>query len=173
MLLQLFERIGARRVQQSILWLAMVKLSTYQRLFDQAGDGVINLAIVGALFARDMPRSLNAEQFDKPGNSSENNPLDARQQIVAPIQRRLERLMPGDRRAMTQFQQFQPGHEAGHRAPDSQRGHWSRSQFDGERQTVQSPAHIGDQRRLAVRENEIAASRRYALDKELRRRITQ
>ena len=133
MLLQFFERIGARRVQQSILWLPMVKLSTYQRLFNQTGDCVIDLSIVGTLLARDMPRSLKAELFYKPGNSSEDNPLHTRQQIVAPIQRCLERLMPGDRRPMAQFQQFQPRYQAGHRAPDAQRGHWSRSQFDGER----------------------------------------
>ena len=119
MLLQFFERIGARRVQQSILWLPMVELRTNQRFFDQTGNCVTDLSIVGALFARDMPRSLKAEMFDKPGNSSENNPLHVRQQIVAPIQRCPERLMPGDRRPMAQFQQFQPRYQASHRAPDA------------------------------------------------------
>src|SRR6267143_4922075 len=104
MLLQFPKSIGARRVQQSVLWLPLVQSGRNQRLFDQTGDCVNDLSIVGALFARDMPRSLKAEMFDKPGNSSENNPLRSRQQIVAPIQRCLEGLMPGDRRPMAQFQ---------------------------------------------------------------------
>src|SRR5260370_715103 len=58
MLLQSPKGIGARGVQQSVLWLPLVKSGRNQRLFDQTGDCVKDLSIVGALFARDMPRSL-------------------------------------------------------------------------------------------------------------------
>src|SRR5258705_12823784 len=105
MLLQFPKGIGARRVQQSVLWLPLVKSGRNQRLFDQTGDCVTDPSIVGALFARDMPRFLQAEMFDKPGNSPEDDPLNIREQIVAPIQGRLERLMPGDRRSMAKLQQ--------------------------------------------------------------------
>src|ERR1700677_4669796 len=107
MLLQFFERVRPRRVQQSVLWLPLVESSRNPRLFDQTGDGVKGLSIVGTMFARDMPRSFKAEMFDKPGNSSECSSLHTRQQIVAPIQRCLERLMPVDRRSMATFQQLQ------------------------------------------------------------------
>jgi hypothetical protein len=79
MLLQSPEGLGARRFQQSVLWLPLVKSGRNQRLFDQTGDRVKDLSIVGALFARDMSRSLKAEMFDKPSNSSEDNPLHTRQ----------------------------------------------------------------------------------------------
>jgi hypothetical protein len=74
---------------------------------------------------------------------------------------------------MSVFQQLQPGYEASNRAPDTQRGCPAGSQCDGERQIVQSSAHICNKRRLAVGDNEISASCRRAFDEELYRRITQ
>jgi hypothetical protein len=62
-----------------VLWLPLVKSGRNQRLLDQTVDGVKDLSIVGALFARDMSRSLKAEMFDKPSNSSEDNSLHTRQ----------------------------------------------------------------------------------------------
>ncbi len=100
MLLQSPKGIGARGVQQSVLWLPLVKSGRNQRLFGQTGDCVKDLSIVGALFARDMSRSLEVEMFDKPGNSSEDNSLHTRQQIVAPIQCRLKRPVSGNGRPM-------------------------------------------------------------------------
>ena len=90
------------------MWLPLVKSGRNQRLFDQTGDGVKDLCIVGALSARDVARSLEAEMFDKAGNSSQDDSLHTRQQIVTPIQRCLERLMPGERRSMSSFEQLEP-----------------------------------------------------------------
>ena len=171
MLLQFFERVRPRRVQQSVLWLPLVKSGRKQRLFDQPGDGLKNLFIVEAWFSRDMPRSDKAELSDKPGNSSEDNSLHTRQEIVAPVQHGLEGLMPGGRRSIATFQQLQPGCQTGQRVPDAQRSHRAGGQFDRERHAIQSPTHVGDIWCLTVGENEIATSSGHALNKELHSRI--
>jgi hypothetical protein len=151
--------------------LALVKSGRNQRFFDQTGDGVEDDSTVGALFARDMPRSFKSEMSDKPGNSSEDNSLHIRQQIVAPIQRRLERRMPGDRGSIATFQQLQPRCQTGKSVPNAQRSHMAGGQFDCERQTIQSSELIGDKWCLGVIENELATPGGHALNKELYSRI--
>jgi len=61
-----------------------------------AGDRVKNFSGACAEFACDMPRALQGEMADERSNASKDNPLCVRQQIVAPIQCRLEGPMPGN-----------------------------------------------------------------------------
>src|SRR5690242_15419844 len=68
---------------------------------------------------------------------------------------------------MAKLQQLQPRYQTRDSTPHTQRSHRAGGQFDCERYTIQSSAHLGDERRLAVGENEIAASSLHALDKEL------
>jgi len=89
MLLQFFECICPRRVQQSILCLRFIDPSCYQRLLNQAGDRVTNFSGACAEFACDIPCALQSEMADERSNASKDNLLSVRQHIVAPIQCRL------------------------------------------------------------------------------------
>ena len=100
MLLQFSECVCPRRVKQSVPLLTVVKPSYDQRLFDQAGDGVENLCVDGTLLACDIPRALKGEMADERSNASKDNPLSVGQQIVAPIQCRLEGPVSGNGRPM-------------------------------------------------------------------------
>src|ERR1700681_569432 len=100
MLLQFFKRICPRRVQQAILRLRFVDPGCYQRLLDQASDGVKNLSGAYAEFTRDIPRALEGKMTDERSDATKNDPLCVGQQIVAPIQCRLECPVSGDGRPM-------------------------------------------------------------------------
>src|SRR3954470_139495 len=100
MLLQFLERIRPGRVQQPILCLRFIDPSCDQRLLDQAGDRVTDFSGAYAEFDRDMPRALKSEIADESSNTSKDYPLCIRQQIVAPIQCRLEGPMPCNRGPM-------------------------------------------------------------------------
>src|SRR5260221_5501155 len=122
MLLQFSECVCPRRVKQSVLLLTVVKPSYDQRLFDQTGDGVEDLCVDGTRLACDIPRALNGEMADVRTDASKDDPLSVRQQIVAPIQCRLEGPVSGNGRTMAEFQQFQPQHQAGNRVLDAEYG---------------------------------------------------
>src|SRR3984957_18147976 len=100
MLLQLFECVRPRRVQQPILGLRFVDPSCYQRLLNQAGDRIKNFSGAYAEFACDIPSALKGEMADERSNASKNNPLAVRQQIVAPLQCRLNGPVSGNGRPM-------------------------------------------------------------------------
>src|ERR1700738_1158710 len=100
MLLQFFERICPRRVQQPILRLRVVDPNCYQRLLDQASDRVKNFSGAHAEFACDIPRALQGEIAHERSNASKNNPLCVSQQLVTQIQGRLEGPTPGGGRPM-------------------------------------------------------------------------
>src|ERR1700686_5322409 len=100
MLLQFSECVCPRRVEQSVTLLTVVKPSYDQRLFDQTGDRVENLRVDGTLLAGNISGALKGEMPDERSNASKNDPLFARQQMVAPIQSRLKGPVPGNGRPM-------------------------------------------------------------------------
>src|ERR1700733_10586683 len=110
---------------------------------------------------------------DERSNASKNNLLSVRQQIVAPIQCRLKGPVSANGRPMAQSQQFQPRHQAGNRVLDAECGHLTRRQLDCQRYAIQLSAHFRDKRCLLVGENEASRSRRHALYKQLRCRISK
>ena len=105
-----------------------------------------------------MPRALKCEITNERSDASKNNPLSVRQQIVAPIQCRPQRLMPGNRRSMGQFQQFQPSNGV----LEAEGGHLTRGQLNCQGYAIQLSAHFRDKRRLLVGENEASRPRRHA-----------
>src|SRR5882762_2450766 len=106
---------------------------------------------------------------DERSNASKNNPLFVRQQIVAPIQCRLQRLMSGNRRSMGQFQQVQPSNGV----LEAEGGHLTCRQLNCQGYAIQLSAHFRDKRRVLIGENEASRPRRHASCEQLHCRISK
>src|SRR5882724_7545093 len=106
---------------------------------------------------------------DERSNASKNNPLSVRQQIVAPIQCRLQRLMSGNCRSMGQFQQLQPSNGV----LEAEDGHLTCRQLNCQGYAIQLSAHFPDKRRVLIGENEASRPRRHASCEQLHCRITK
>ncbi|MGY3423427.1 hypothetical protein ACVWZW_003902 [Bradyrhizobium sp. F1.13.4] len=100
MFLQFCECIRPGRVRQPILRLRRIDPGCYQRLLNQACDRVEDLLSADAGFTRYKPRAIQGEMADEGSDASEDDPVCVGQQIVAPIQCRLERPMSGNCRPM-------------------------------------------------------------------------
>src|ERR1700751_1258139 len=108
---------------------------------------------------------------DERREASKDNLLCLGQQIVAPIQCRLQRPMSGNRRPMAQFQQSDPRHQPGNSVFEAECGYLTRCQLDCQGYAVQLLANFRDKRRLLIFENEASRFGRYTSYKQLRRRI--
>ena len=87
-------------------------------------------------------------------------PLRLGQQLVAPVQRRAQRLMPRQRGAPAAGKQCEAIVEAPGDLLDAERRRPGRSELDGERNAVELPADRGDRRQLLALRRKSARSER-------------
>src|SRR5262249_19063562 len=88
------------------------------------------------------------------------------QQVVAPIEGGLERMVMGRGRAALLFQQIEYFVEMRNDLLDRQHPGASGHHLDGERQTIEAPAHIGDRRCIGGRESKRRVGGCRALDEQ-------
>ena len=113
-----------------------------QRLGHEIGE------VIGDVHRSPVTGNLDHRiQQEIPGKYSElpQDPrLRLREQIVAPVERRAQRLLPGQRRSPARRQEFEPVVQQGRdvRRPEHHRAR--RGKLDRERNAIQPPANGGD-----------------------------
>ena len=121
--------------------------------------------------AGDCKRRFQRERPDEHRQSAQNRTLDRRQQVVAPAQRRAERLMPRNGRPPPAPQQREAGVEKGSGAGDAIGVDTTGGEFDRQRDAVQPPANFGNQGSLVLADLEFAQACGDAFDEKLGRWI--
>ncbi len=95
-------------------------------------------------------RRLEGRSPGEHGQAAEDRPLRLGQQVVAPVDRRPQRLVPGDGGPAAAGQQAEPVVEAGRDLLDRERPDARGGELDGERDAVQATAELGDRARILV-----------------------
>ncbi len=169
---QLLACVLLGRLQEPVPRLVRSGVDLHQRFFDQRRQQIEH-----ALFARDVRRDafhpLQREAVGKDREPSEKAALLRRQQIVTPVDGRAHRLLARKRGAAAAAQDAKPFVQALGEIVDRQHPDARRSQLDGERDAVQSPANLADDGRVAVRKRESAVGGYGALDEEPDRTVGQ
>ena len=123
------------------------------RDFDSRSAITSTAAALGKAFvAGDCKRRLQRERSDEHRQPAQNRALDRRQQVVAPAERRAQRLMPRNGRPTPAPQQREAGVEKGSGAGDAIGVDTTGGEFDRQRDAVQTPANFGNQGRLVLAE---------------------
>jgi hypothetical protein len=137
---QLLQGIDAGGVQQTIMRGLATDIGDDQRLRHQIGE-VIRDRRRGSCHGN---RRVEQEISGKHGKVAQHPRLRLRQQVIAPIERRAQRLVPRQRRPPAGGQKFEPVIQ---QRGDLRRPHHDgvgRGEFDRERDAVQSPADRGN-----------------------------
>ena len=139
---ELLQRIDARGIEQAIVRPVAANIGNDERFCHQVGE------MVGDIAYRASPATAIAASSRKsPAKmpSCRSNPrLLFRKQIVAPVERRAQRLLPGQRRAPAGRQKFEPVVEKDGDLRRAEHDRARRRKLDRERDAVQPPADGGD-----------------------------
>ena len=144
---QLVERIGPNRLEQSPA-ARRRRCPANERLGHQACDAFGNHGGRRTGIAHHRRRRLERETTRENGQATQQGPLRLRQQLVAPVQRRTQGLVPRQRHAAAGRQQAEAIIQEVGRLRKSQRRGARRREFDGKRDAVELPADRGDQRQV-------------------------
>ncbi|UPT97650.1 hypothetical protein J4G48_0005865 [Bradyrhizobium barranii subsp. apii] len=101
------EQIGARRVEQTVAHHGADRSRRDHRLGDQAVDGIEQARAVDALVRHDFERGVDGEVTGEDGKPAQHEALGVGQEPVAPVQRRLQRLLPRRRGALALPEQIE------------------------------------------------------------------
>ncbi len=157
----------AQRLQESIAHHAVaVILSDHQRGADQALKQVEHVVPLDAVATRDRLGVLERPATGKHRQPVEQAALGVRQQVVAPIERRLQRALTRQGTTTTARQQPKPSVESCRKLPHRKRLDPPRRQLQGERNTVQPLADLGDGGGISVGEREARLHRQGTVDEQ-------
>ncbi|MGY4282488.1 hypothetical protein ACVWXO_001708 [Bradyrhizobium sp. LM2.7] len=95
------EQIGARRVQQAVAHHRADRSRRHHRLGDEAVDGFKQPSAVDAFVRYDLERGVNGEMPGEDCKPAQHEAFDVGQELVAPVQRSLQRLLPRRRGTLT------------------------------------------------------------------------
>ncbi len=159
-------RVQPHRLEQPVAPLASALVSGDERLLDETREHV------GA--PRDVETGAGADGLDRAqleaagedAEPAQEHPLVRLEQVVAPLEGRLERLLPRRRRAAAGAEEPETVVEPlGHRS-GAERAEPPGGELDRERQTVEPEADAGDVGRVLLVERESRRGRRCALDEQ-------
>ena len=131
-----------------------VEVGDDERLVDQPGDEVEHRVGVEVVAAGDRLGRIDREAAGEDGQSSEQPLLLVVEQAVAPLDRRLQGLLPGERPPAPTGQEAEPVVEPGGDAFGAHHAHPGRGQLDAEREAVEPTADAGHRGRDLVRQPE-------------------
>ena len=166
-------RVQPDRLEQPVAPLASALVRGDERLLDEAREHV------GA--PRDVETGAGADGFDRAeleaaGEDAEppqQHPLVRLEQVVTPLERRLERLLPRRRRAAAGAEEPEAVVEPlGHRS-GPERAEPAGGELERERQAVEPEADARDVRRVLLVERESRRGRRRALDEQPHRLVVE
>ncbi len=164
------ERVCARGVEEPVAHHGAEWTGRDHRLGDEAVDGAEDPGAIDAHACHDRHRRIDREMADEHGEPSQHRALEVRQQLVAPIQRRLQGLLARRRGARPLPEQSEPLIEQSGSLREAISLDASCRQLDRQRHPVELPADARHDRRVGIAEREARSARRRALEKELDRR---
>ena len=144
-----FQRIGAHRFQQSEAHTTPDGFRHHERLCDQSGNRVGNIAL-GHGTGSDRDGSVQCEVGGEHPQPAEQGPLLGTQQIKTPVQRRAQRPMARQRGPPPPRQEPEPIVQRGRHTRDPQHHGARGCEFNGQRHAVQTPAYRRDHVRQRV-----------------------
>ena len=128
-----------------------------KRLCHQIGELIGDIhshRITGDLHHR-IEQEISGEYAELPQNPR----LRLREQVVAPVERRAERLLPGQRRSPARRQEFEPVVQKCSDVRRTEHHRARRGKLDRERNAVQPPANGGNRAEVLLVTLEIGAQR--------------
>ena len=162
---------GAGGVEQAIAQPPLRGRGRDQRFRQQVRDRLDRFGLADALAGCDGKRGLQRERADEHRQSAQRRAFGGRQQVVAPGERGTQRLVPRDRGAPPPPQQREAAVEQRGGAGNAIGIDAPGGELDRERDAVQPPADLGDERRVLLAEFEFAQALGNAFHEELACRI--
>jgi hypothetical protein len=141
---ELLQSVSAGCVQQTIARTGVIDVRHDERLRDQAGNSVNHVRRGGLGARHDRADRLQVEGAGEDRQAAEQHPLGLRQQLVAPIERRPQGLVPRQSRPPSSGQQPKAIIEAGGEPLDAERGDACRRHFNRQRNAIEAPADRRD-----------------------------
>ena len=171
---QPFQRIGPGRLQQPITGLALGMVDAHQRFRDQRRQRLDHLPIRQSLCVRgDLFRRRQREAAGEHSQPAQQDPFRGAEQLMAPIERRVQSLMARQRRSPAAGQDAEPFVEPGGERGEAERKDVRRGQFQRQRDAVEPSADRHHRRRVRIVEPERGIGRADAFDEQLDRRRGQ
>ena len=166
-------RVLADHLQQPVARLAGILARHHQRLVDQMRQQVHDLLAGKAAVAADLLGSVKAEAPREHTEAPQQPGLGRLQEPVAPVQRRLQRLLPRLERSPLVAQQPEGRHQAPRDLGGRQRACTRSRQLDRKRHPVEATADPHDVPRVGLRQHELRLDGARALDEQAHRLVAQ
>ena len=166
-LVELLDRVGAGRVEQPEPRFGAADIRDDQRFRHQIGQAVYRIDARLCCIHRHGSGSLDRKAAGKDAESPEEPLLVLAQQTVAPIEDGPHRPVPRHCRAAPRLQQRQAVVQAGGKAFDPKHLDARRGELDRQRQAVEPPANLDDQRGVRIGQREVFDDRGDTLDEQL------
>ena len=172
-----FQRVVAQGLQQPIAELPTAarhrRLNYDQGFVDEMAEELQHRARLDPVTAADRFSRRQAPVAGEDAEPAEDRPLLLRQQLVAPVHQRTDRLVARQSRTGAAGQQAEPvtqpgGDLVGAKQPDA-RGR----ELNGQRQAIQPRADLGHRGRVPVRQREARGRGASALDEQANRFMAQ
>ncbi|HLW12350.1 MAG TPA: hypothetical protein VKU81_06600 [Casimicrobiaceae bacterium] len=128
----------------------VVHLHHHQRFFHESRHEVEHVRPIEIIAGGDRFRGFECKVARKNRKPPEQHALWLRQQLVAPVDQRAQRLLPRERCAVAARQQPETVIQAGGNGLDSDRAHASSGEFDRQRNAIQSVADLRDVRGVVL-----------------------
>ncbi len=172
-LVEPFARVEANRLEQAVAPLAPAFVRGDERLLDEPREHVGAAGHVEPVAGADRLDGGELEAAGEDGEPAEEHPLVGLEQVVAPLERRRERLLPRRRRAVARAEQAEAVVEPLGDRRRAERSQPARGELERERQAVEPEADAGDVRRVLLVEHESGRRRRRPLDEEPDRLVAE
>jgi hypothetical protein len=146
---ELLERVGPHRLEQPVARGRAGGLHDDERFCGQVRDAVLDRGRAEARGGRDRARRLQREAAREDGEAMQDGPLDGGEQLVAPVERRPQGLVPRQRGPVAAGEQPESIVQTGGELVHPERGGAGRRQLDRERDAVEAPTDRARDRRAA------------------------
>ena len=158
--------VDADRLEQAVAIAAVAVFDRDERLLDEPREHVGDLARVEVVARAHVLDRLELEAAREDRQAPEQRPLVGLEQLVAPLERRGQRLLPRRRRMAPAAQEAEAVVEARADRRRAQRAEPRGRELERERQPVEAEADAGDVLRVLLVEREARRGGGRALDEE-------
>ena len=147
---QAASRVIAHGLEEPEASLGRTRIGEDQRLLDETTKEVERIQEVDGIARTNGLGGFQRGASSKHGQPAQDGPLLLGQQVVAPVDRRPERLVAGDGCSASTGQQSEPVVETSGDLLDRERPNAGCGELDGQRDSVEPAAQLGDRRGVGV-----------------------
>jgi hypothetical protein len=163
---ELVVRVRARRLEQPVTRRVVVRLRRDERLVDERLQQIEDVEFIAPVDRTDRRRTVERKAIDEHAQAPEECALPLVEEIVAPVDERVERLLPGHRVAAAAGEHAEAFVEPVVQLLGAQQLHACRREFERERDAVEPAADIRDRRRVRVGQRETPIGGRRTIGEE-------